>query len=378
MTRVKKIAIHNVVHTIEGDPTTLVDKVDGSALGYPIFDENTNYAANDTVFYNGKLYFFNQAHNAGAWDSSEVSPSSIKASLNALTISKVDKVQNAANGNFATLNSSGNITDSGISASEINDIKKQLSTPTFGGLEFSKGPLYYNGTNYELKDDWTICSYGSKTGKIEGSTYFTFPKMGELFEKSGFGNADGNIDNLLDPLNGWRMPTKDEYVSLYGNTRNGSTVNNVQNAIYAVIQVTDITFAGQNSAKGVLFFPDDIVITGATLTVNNSTVTDITTSQLNEYLNQGCIFIPISGNFDNGDWEGINSYCRYWTATEQSTGRAYWFTIGSNNNLNYSDFNKDYNYTTQIRLVRTPIDLTNRVTTLESTVSGIETLLAAI
>jgi len=61
--------------------TTLVEK---NVLGYPTFSTLTAYAAGDTVFHDRRLYTFNVAHAAGAWDGSQVSEASIKDLILAL------------------------------------------------------------------------------------------------------------------------------------------------------------------------------------------------------------------------------------------------------------------------------------------------------
>lgn len=104
------------------------------------FDTLTAYAVNDIVFYNRKLYKFVANHAAGAWNNSHVEEitigNEIKQIENDLSqkyekpstgipasdiasgvipdvSSKTDKVQSATSGNFASLDSNGNLTDSG-------------------------------------------------------------------------------------------------------------------------------------------------------------------------------------------------------------------------------------------------------------------------
>ena len=179
---------------------------------------------------------------------------------------------------------------------------------SFAGLEISPGPLYYNGTNYEIKDHWNYDSYGEVYGKNAGSYYFNFPEMGELFNKSGFSEEDGDIENLLNPLNGWRLPTQGDFDLLTtnnNNTRTGSTVNGTSGARYALIQLTGVSHAGSSTPNGLLLFPDDETISGKTLSgINNYTqTTGVTEEELNEYLNQGCVFLPASGILNlRTDW----------------------------------------------------------------------------
>lgn len=192
---------------------------------------------------------------------------------------------------------------------------------TFDGLQFSSGPLYYGSNGYEIKDSWNYDSYNSVYGKSTGSYYFNFMEMGDLFETPGFSISDGDIENSLDPFDGWRLPSKSEWDELIGTTRSGSTVNNSSGKHYARIQLTGITYAGSSTPNGLLIFPDGETITGTALSnMDNSTVnTGITISQLNEYLNQGCIFLP-AGGYYSGGW---NSGSSYGTSTEYDTTNGY-------------------------------------------------------
>lgn len=150
---------------------------------------------------------------------------------------------------------------------------------TFGGLEISQGPLYYNGSAFEIKPHWNYDSFGQVYGKTEGSTYFAWES----------GVVGLNID-------GWRLPTQSEFVTLTTGTRNGSTVNDTSNSKYSLIQVTGVTHANSSPVNGLLLFPDNKIITGKTLSgINNTTqTTGVTESELNTYLKQGCAFLPIS------------------------------------------------------------------------------------
>ena len=185
----------------------------------------------------------------------------------------------------------------------------------FSGLEIASGPLYYGSSGYEIKDSWNYSSYGTIYGKTSGSYYFSFLEMGALFEKTGFTTTDGNIDNSLDPLDGWRLPTSSEWASIIGTTRTGSTVNNSSSKHFALIQLSGGT------TTGLLVFPDSEIITGAALAnMDNSTPNaGITSEQLGVYLSQGCMFLPSSGYYD-GTWHTGDIY---WSSTEYNTTDAY-------------------------------------------------------
>ena len=210
-------------------------------------------------------------------------------------------------------------------------------TYKFAGTVISQGPLYYGSNGYEIKDSWNYDSYNSVYGKTSGSYYFNFLELGALFEKSGFTTADGDIENMLDPLTRWRLPSKDEWTSIIGTTRAGSTVNGNTSKHYALIQLTGVTHAGSSTPQGLLIFPDNETITGATLTnMDNSTCnTGITEAQLNSYLVQGCIFLPASGYY-NGSWT-TGGY--YWSSNEYDTTNAYRISFSNGTiNLASSDY----------------------------------------
>ena len=190
----------------------------------------------------------------------------------------------------------------------------------FAGMKITHGPLYYGSNGYEIKDGWNYNSYNSVYGKTVGSTYFNFIELGQLFESSVFSTSDGDIDKILDPLDSWRVPTNAEWTSILGTTRSGSTVNGSSSKHYAKIQLSGVS--------GLLIFPDGETITGVALAnMDNTTPNDITESDLNEYLGQGCVFLPGSGYY-NGSWNDGNYY---WSSTENDSSTGY---VSSGNNKN--------------------------------------------
>lgn len=215
----------------------------------------------------------------------------------------------------------------------------------FVGLQISKGPLYYGTNGYEIKDSWNYSSFDQYFGKTIGSTFFNFIEMGQLFEDTNFSSSSGDIENSLDPLNGWRLPTKDEWTSIISTVRDGSTINGVNNKHYAMIELIDTTFAGDSTPRGILLFPDNENISGITLTYmdNSSINTGITISQLNNYLNQGCKFIPCNGYY-HSNWQVGGSTGNYWSSIENNSERAYYLYF-SHNYISSTDYtNKQYYY----------------------------------
>ncbi len=233
---------------------------------------------------------------------------------------------------------------------------------SFAGLEIAPGPLYYNGSSYEVKDSWNYDSYNSVYGKAAGSYYFSFIEMGQLFEKAGFSASDGNIENLLDPLDGWRLPTQAEWEAITMNTsvRDGSTVNGSAGKHYAMIQLTGVTHASSSTPNGLLLFPDGKTITGKTLSgMDNFTqTTGVTLSELNAYLAQGCVFLPGSGTYEPDDihtylppWQkgGYDGFYRCSTEESSNNGYELYFTDA----YSFTDLTRDKTITySSIRLVR--------------------------
>ena len=192
----------------------------------------------------------------------------------------------------------------------------------FGDVKLSKGPLKYTDGEYVVTEDWTENSYNSVYGKNEGSTYFNYIEIGELFEKTGFSTSDGCIETNYDHAGGWRLPTKKEWEKILTNTttgpngRPGSTVNGYTNKHYAFVRLTGVTHCGTSTPRGMIIFPDNETITGAALSYmdNINLTTGVTVQQINNFIEQGCVFLPQTGFYNLG-WTG-QEYGEYWSRTE--------------------------------------------------------------
>lgn len=178
----------------------------------------------------------------------------------------------------------------------LNLINMGWDVPIIAGFKIAPGPLYYNGSSYEIKDSWNYDGWNSESSVLYETVLFSFEEMGQLFEKADFNVSDGHIDNLLDPLDGWRLPTKTEWEAITTNTsaREGSTVNGSINKHYALIQLIGVSFSVYSYINGLLIFPDGKTIIGKPLSGadNNTQTTGVTESELNVYLSQGCVFLP--------------------------------------------------------------------------------------
>ena len=243
---------------------------------------------------------------------------------------------------------------------------ESIQLEIFGGLNIAPANLYYSsGNGFEIKDDdWNHDSYNSVYGTVDGSYYFNFLQLGKYFDSRGnsFSESSGDINNTNKVSYGgfddWRMPTRAEWLTLTtgqspGTSRAGSTVNGNAGAKYVLIQLTGVTHAGSSTPYGLLIFPDGKIITGKVLSGINSTygTSGVTNSELQNYLDQGCVFLPCSSKYDtSGGWEWGGSCGYYWSATQESTyyGRVLCFQSGINEISSQMKGNKYY----PVRLVR--------------------------
>lgn len=240
----------------------------------------------------------------------------------------------------------------------------------FGGMEIAPGPLYYEGTSYQIASDWTVNSYDDKYDKVAGSSYFNCWTISE--------------DN--PQVNGFRYPRKSDMqilITTDKNVRPGSTVNGATNKHYALIKLTGVTYCGTSTPNGLLIFPDYCTITGKTLsgTDNNTQTTGVTLAELNEYIRQGCAFLPASGcasyQWDDELEETVIVWETGGDTGQQSLEIGAWdefkFFYFTANLIGYNQYYPDEGLITQYRFVRNanPLPIQNRITNLESKQSPI-------
>ncbi len=235
----------------------------------------------------------------------------------------------------------------------------------FAGLNISPAPLYYNGSTYIIKDnDWNHTSQGSVYGKTSGSYFFNFVNVGQFFDSRGssFSYSSGSINNAGNKItfggyNDWRLPTQPEWNTIIWGERIGSTVNGTSGCRFALITLTGVTHAGNSTPNGILILPDGATLTGMSKTFNWNTQsfsgnTGVTVSQLQQYLDAGCVFIPGAGHYNGSSWNEAGTNGSYWSATEYSTYYGSSFIFGpSYINVNRNDNKTSYYF--PVRLVRT-------------------------
>lgn len=250
----------------------------------------------------------------------------------------------------------------GEKSASLDDLEqKPYALQSFGGLYLTPAPLIYdNGTLRVFGSDWNQSSYGEAYGMTEGSTYFSFTDMGNYFDSRGSAFTTANdIDNngslvMYAGYDDWRMPTRAEWATITtgvspGTLRSGSTINDVPGCRYALIQLIDVTHENRSPIYGILLAPDDCTMTGMsrTFTWNVEETTGNTgasVSELQEYLDRGCVFLPECGSYDT-NWSSSNYKGTYWMAESMRVMDFDTIHIGTNAIMGTNSY-------LQVRLVR--------------------------
>lgn len=209
-----------------------------------------------------------------------------------------------------------------------------IERPTFAGYALSSSLLCYRNDNFGFDNtNWTFNSYNSTKGKTTGSTYFSFIDLGQYFcwQQENFNTSSGNITSwkalVWGGLN-WFVPTKENWEAIMGTERAGSTVNGTPGVHYAYIcSYEPISFpAGDNELEGYLLFPDGKTINGAEIEYydGNLNYNEWTVDDINNYVAQGCEFLPDCGRaYVTGGTTWVSGQNAYITATEQNADNNY-------------------------------------------------------
>ena len=210
-----------------------------------------------------------------------------------------------------------------------------LAEPSIAGLIFAPGDLYTTGSGFAIADSWesTIAAYNNSI-TTQGSTaagryYFNWYELGKIFDSAGENFTDGrDIDNT-NKINGFRMPTADEWELVFDGSRAGATVNGHAGVrwCYAVVNGVTGGLNGSNKQAGIIIFPDgkNFINAGITDEIFNAVDDDnnewynksMTLAQLNDLISAGCVFLPAAGGYSAGgsNWYvgGVTGF--YMTAT---------------------------------------------------------------
>lgn len=188
----------------------------------------------------------------------------------------------------------------------------KIKIPKFGGYMIAPSNVYFGWRTSVMSDSWNRSNdegfYGYTDSRPSNSQYITFS---ELYG-SGWVNSDRTVyfsglsnRRTYGRYSDWRVPTDTEMTTILDGPRTGSTVNGISGCKRCFIRISDLTYADINPASGVLIFPDNYIISGSVINSNNSNSTfTLTNSQLEEYIDQGCAFLPDSGWFEVGSGWG--------------------------------------------------------------------------
>lgn len=243
---------------------------------------------------------------------------------------------------------------------------------TFAGMYIAPGDLYYDGSEYQISDDWDAHSYQVSKGKVSGSYLHSYDEMSDVFSTvNAKRGSNTNIDNnkTIPYQNmAWRMMSTDDRLKIFGtgtSRRNGSTVNGTANRHYAILRLTGYTNGNISNPYVLLAFPDDEVITTSrslTYMDSNTTNTNVTQAQLQEYLDAGCVAFLASGRCYNNTYSQGSSNGNRWLSNSYSSNNGYYFYHG-NNSLNQGNISKN-TYWFSVRCVTVPIEVTSPAATL--------------
>ena len=144
---------------------------------------------------------------------------------------------------------------------------------TFAGLEINPMPVIYKHGKFQFAKSWDELSYKKVFGLEEGSTYFNWDQCHNL-----------KIDR-------WRVPTEREWQAI------------LDRELHVYVKV--------GKEQGYILFPDNY---------EKKNLDILTKSQLEEYINRGCIFLPFTGYC--GGIRILTWYSQecgeYWSSTERS------------------------------------------------------------
>lgn len=180
----------------------------GDAIGEVVagpFDPEETYTAGDLCVYNGKLYECTEGYS-GAWNPAKFSQTTVAdicADIRTQVDGKADMVTGATEGNLAALDASGNLTDSGIPGTLDGTPTASSPNPVqSGGVKTEldkKVDKITGGTNGNLA---AIDSSGNLTDSGMSKTPDNAPTSGssKLVKSGGVYTAVKTVQDNLDKL----------------------------------------------------------------------------------------------------------------------------------------------------------------------------------
>ena len=183
----------------------------------------------------------------------------------------------------------------------------------FGGLYLTRGYLTLTADGYALSGDdqlEILRYYNTEDVTTTPRHYLQFSELPAA------------------AVEGCALPTRTQWETLIGTTREGAEVSGNLNKHYAKVTV-DLTGsayesyspAGDATIKGLLLFPDGVEVPCPDLTVfdtpDDAFTDTITYATLQNLCNgyHGCVFLPCAGKQDGSAWAGGGSEGLYWSGT---------------------------------------------------------------
>lgn len=232
----------------------------------------------------------------------------------------------------------------------------------FGGYMFTPGPLVYESGQFRVQETWDEVEPSDIEGLNEGSTKFNFKQLGAQFDSRGSSFSDDinnknpltfdgydwvvpsiSVLDLLIGYNGGDNPWEPSGTSYKVSVRPGSTVNDIPNIHWARVY-TDFQYGSFEKTEGMLFFPDNKVIDGKPCVLYDNLINGggttgdkFTKDDINEYIDQGCIFFPGSTNYhaSSSSYSASNAFDIHWFPSNTNKSLFYGNTSKGSYYMNY-------------------------------------------
>ena len=218
-----------------------------------------------------------------------------------------------------------------MEANHIQDIKLVLDNSAF-----TKMSGYFQGTNNRILQ--FACgnlksgnSFDPDQTDYVNSTTLSARQNVDLYDYSKLYTMTTGTFKMTLPAyptisgdNTWEILSKEDWESVIGTTRPGSSVNGTAGRHFAKVKIGDVCYT--------LLCPDNAVITGAANITNwddasNNFTATLTSAQWQVYEKAGCVLLPAAGYFSGSSVNGVGTYGGYWSSTSDGTSNAYSFNF---------------------------------------------------